>query len=130
MSHENCGLITFSARKVTFLKVHTGKISAEGSKLFATQDMQNIITFNFPSDSESLTSGSSNACLDSDTLIILSTVFCRIDWFRLLLLYSLPQSLLASAAIPWTCRGRHQWYQDQVAILQVFADVLKLLQPT
>jgi hypothetical protein len=42
MSVENCGIITFSARKVTFLKVQTGKISAEGSKLFATQDICKI----------------------------------------------------------------------------------------
>ena len=53
-----------------------------------------------------------------------------IDWFRLLLLYLGPQSLIASAATPCTCGGRHQWYQDQVAILQVFADVLEFLQPT
>ena len=51
-------------------------------------------------------------------------------WFRLLLLYLGPRSLFASAATPCTCGGRHQWYQDQVAILQVFADVLKFLQPT
>ena len=130
MSLENCGIITFSARKVPFRKVQTGKTSAEGSKSYLQPKISaKYHYFKCPSDSESLTSGSSHACPASDNLIILSTVFCMTDWFRLLLLYLGPRSLLASAATPWIYRRRHHWYQDHLAILKVFANVLKFLQP-
>ena len=67
--------------------------------------LQNIITFNFPSDS--VTDVRFQPCLPLFwPLIIPFNIFCMIDWFRLLPAVIRTRSLFESAATPYTCGGR------------------------